>query len=116
MIIIHCLRQTTWERYKSKDYYGIEYIEAEGFIHCSEINTFANVAPNFIEVTDGMLILCIDTGKVQPEIKWENGDNSGTSYPHIYGLLNMDAIVEVLPYLKDSIGNWIVNDELKKYV
>lgn len=54
----------------------------------------------------------IDTDKLEVEVRWEDGDDSGGSYPHIYGLINLDAVTAVLPYLRDENGMWIKNDEL----
>lgn len=114
MIIIHCLKEATWERYKDKSYYGEAYLELDGFIHCSEVSTYPRVVSNFKDIKENLVILMIDTEKVEAEIKWEDGGNCGVAYPHIYGLLNTDAVVGVLPHLWDENRNWIVNEELKK--
>lgn len=116
MIILHCLRKRTWDRVKDNERYGKEYIETEGFIHCSSIEHMWRVAPNFKDIDEPLLLLCIDTDKVIPEIKWEDGDNCGREYPHIYGELNLDAVVDVLPFLKDKEGNFILNPELERYI
>ena len=113
LIILHCLKESTWKKHSSGQYYGEEYIASEGFIHCSDIHTFHKVAPNFLSETEPLLLLCIDTSKVHPEIKWEDGDNCGTAYPHIYGPLNLDSVEQVLPFLKDEDGNFLLNPELR---
>ncbi|GHU43474.1 hypothetical protein FACS1894111_09130 [Clostridia bacterium] len=113
MIIIHCLRKTTWETYKNKAFYGESYIATEGFIHCSEVETFSLVAPNFANITDSLVLLCIDTTKISSEIKWECDESSGIAFPHIYGLLNISAVVNVLPFLRDVEGTFILNPELQ---
>ena len=113
LIILHCLKKSTWQKHIGERYYGEEYIASEGFIHCSDIHTFHLVAPNFLSYTEPLLLLCIDASKVRPEIKWEDGDNCGTAFPHIYGLLNLDAVEQVLPFLKDDSGNFLLNPELR---
>ena len=60
-----------------------------------------------------MVLLVIDTSKVIPKIIWEDLRNSGVAFPHIYGLLNKNAIVGVLPHLWSANKEWIPNDELK---
>lgn len=112
MIILHCLKETTWNKFKGKPNYGDEYIAHEGFIHCSDISTFRKVAPNFVEISEPLVLLCIDTSRVNAQIKWEDGDNCGTAYPHIYGLLNLDSVVNVLPFLKDKNNCFVLNSEL----
>ena len=112
MIILHCLLESTWESYKNKAVYGERYMETEGFIHCSDIHTFHKVAPNFKNVTEPMVLLCIDTEKLNPLVKWEDLYNDGTEYPHIYGLLNINCVVNVLPFLRDENGDFLLNSEL----
>ncbi|HHW22420.1 MAG TPA: DUF952 domain-containing protein [Clostridiaceae bacterium] len=114
-MILHCMKKKTWEEVKSKKYYGEECIASEGFIHCSPVGYMWRVAPNFKDVIDELVLLCIDTDKLEPEVRWEDGDDCGRSYPHVYGLINLDAIIKVLPYLKDENGNWIKNEELSMY-
>ena len=46
-------------------------------------------------------------------MRYEDGDNCGRYYPHIYGLVNNDAVIKVLPFLKDKDGNYIKNAEFK---
>lgn len=115
MIIIHCLKETTWNSYKNKNYYGDEYLKQEGFIHCSEITTYLMVAPNFKDIEEKLLLLVIDTTEVEAQIEWEDLCNCKVEYPHIYGLLNKNAIISVLPHLWDENRNWVMNEELKQY-
>jgi len=111
-MILHCMRKETWEEIKTNKYFGEKNIATEGFIHCSPVKYMWRIAPNFKDVFDELVLLCIDTDRLEAEIRWEDGDNCGRSYPHIYGLINLDAVTAVLPYLKDTKGNWIKNDEL----
>ena len=115
MYIIHSLKEAIWNNYKNKKYYGEVSIDKCGFIHCSEISTYKWVAPNFANETDSYVILVIDTDRLENKVVWEDLGNFGVEYPHIYGLLNTDAIVEVVPQLWSDDKEWIVNDELKKY-
>lgn len=115
MYIIHSLKEDIWNAYKNKKYYGESSIHKCGFIHCSEISTYKWVAPNFANETDKYVILVIDTDRLENKVVWEDLGNFGVEYPHIYGLLNTDAIVEVVPHLWSDNKEWIVNDELAKY-
>jgi len=114
MIILHTLRESEWNEYKYKEFYGEEYIETDGFVHCSDVHTVHNVVWMFLDIQEPLVFLCIDTDKVQAEIKWENGGS--TDYPHIYGLLNTDAVVDVLPFLKDENNQFVLNPELEKFI
>ena len=61
-----------------------------------------------------MLLLCIDSNKVDAIIKWEDEDNCGREYPHIYGELNLGSVVAVLPFLKNIDGDFVLKKELDR--
>ena len=113
MYIIHSVNKNEYENEIKHGYYGKKSIGKFGFIHCSDLDTYYLVAPNFKEDLEDRLILLIDTDKVDSEIKWENGGS--VDYPHIYGLLNKDAIVGVFNHLWSAERVWIPNKELTKY-
>ncbi|MGX8834050.1 DUF952 domain-containing protein [Amedibacillus sp. YH-ame6] len=103
MEILHCMLKSEYEEVKDKTYYGEQCIKKEGFLHCSTWNSFYEVAPFFMKDETEKVLLCIDTELVQAPIKWED-NGEGILYPHIYGPLNMDSIIEVQPFLyKDGI-------------
>ena len=56
------------------------------------------------------VLLLINTDKVIPEIRWEGSE--GVAFPHIYGLLNTDAVEDILPHLWSEDREWIPNEEL----
>lgn len=112
MYILHSVKKSDFDI--NKKYYGNESINKFGFIHCSDIDTYYLVAPNFKEEKEGRLLLVIDTNSVTAPIKWE--ENYGVKFPHIYGLLNTSSVVETLPHLWNEKREWIPNEELKKYL
>lgn len=116
MVILHALTKKFWDTYKDKSEYGDWSLNNCGFIHCSDVNTFHYVAPNFKDEKDEMVLLVIDTDKVTSKILWEDLRNCGVEFPHIYGLLNKSAVISVLPYLRNDKKEWLMNDELKKYI
>lgn len=100
-----------WNISKDESLWGQSMLDAEGFIHCSTIDFFWRVAPNFADIQEELVLLCIDENKLISPVKYEDGDNCGRCYPHIYGLVNNDAVVAVLPYRKDARGSYIKNPE-----
>ena len=57
------------------------------------------------------MIVCIDEEKLESEVRYEDGDNCGRAYPHVYGLVNNNAVASVLPFLKDEDGKYVKNPE-----
>lgn len=111
-LIIHCMKKQAWEKIRSADQFGEEGIARDGFIHCSSVGCFWRVAPNFKDVNDELVLLLIDADRLGVPVKWEDADQCGRAYPHVYGPINREAVVGVLPYRKDEAGTWIKNDEL----
>ena len=111
-MILHCMKKETWLERKNKQFWGKRNIEAEGFIHCSTVEYFWRVAPNFKEINEELLLLCIDESKLKSEVRYEDGDNCGRFYPHVYGLINNDAVIAVLPFLRNENGDYVKNPEL----
>jgi len=112
MIILHCMPKTTWEKVRHEPYFGEESVAVEGFVHCSSVEYFWRVAPNFRNETDALVLLLIDTERVPAEIRWEDADNCGREYPHVYGAIPTAAVTEVLPFLRGEDGSWLKNPEL----
>ena len=99
---------------------GNTYIPArfaqDGFIHCTgDVDTVLAVANDyFAGVEESVLVLVIETAKVKAEVRLEPAapvEGSGSShlehtqlFPHIYGGLNMDAVVEIGVLQRDAKG------------
>ena len=86
------MKRETWAKVKSGKYFGVRNIELEGFIHCSPVEYMWRVTPNFKNITDELVLLCISEDKLESEVRWEDGDNCGRSYPHVYGLINLNVV------------------------
>lgn len=112
-MILHCMKKSTWQERKEKEFWGHRNIKKDGFIHCSTVEYFWRVVPNFSDVSDELVIVCIDENKLTSEIRFEDNDHCGRCYPHVYGLINNDAVLQVLPFLKDDQGNYIKNEAFK---
>lgn len=110
-MILHCIKKTDWEDRKNKTSWGEEELAIDGFIHCSTIELFWRVTKFFEEVEDELVILCIDEDKLESEVIYEDKENTGKLFPHVYGLINNDAVVDVLPYLRNKKGQYTKNKE-----
>jgi len=84
-----------------------------GFIHCSDIDTYYLVAPNFKDENKERVLLVIDCNKLKSKLIYE--DVQGVKFPHIYERVNEDAIVRVLKHSYDENNIWIKNKELDEY-
>lgn len=103
-IILHACTKIDYDKAKENGGYRSNTLDSVGFIHCSEINTILRVAnSNWIGRKD-LILLFIDKNKVISEIKYEPDIHSGVLYPHIYGPLNLGAIISVKDFLPKEDG------------
>lgn len=96
--VFHITAREAWERAKPAGSYRPEAFAAEGFIHCSTREQVVRVADARFRGRPGLVLLCIDTERVAAEIVYENLEGGEELFPHIYGELNADAVVEVLEF------------------
>jgi uncharacterized protein (DUF952 family) len=94
MFIYHIVLPETWEHFKGRPSYRAESLDTEGFIHCSYANQLEGVISRYYASAERLLVLKLDTEKLRSKLVEEPSTN-GEIYPHIYGRINMDAVVEV---------------------
>ncbi len=103
MILLHITSQAAWNAALAEGAYRAESLETEGFIHASLPDQAQEVADNFYRGQTGLILLVIDSDRVQPELRFEEAEN-GKRYPHLYGPLNVDAVTQVLPLTTQANG------------
>ena len=81
-------------------------LDDEGFIHAATEAQVAPVANAFYRDDDNLLVLVIDPGRLQPGIRYEPVPGWETPFPHIYGPLNVDAVVRTLPLERNAEGTF----------
>lgn len=113
MLIIHNMLKTDWLAIADSDSFGDKTLATNEFLHCSPIYYWHRVAVRFDKDDTDMVLLLIDTELLTSPVRWEDGSKGmGRMYPHVYGVINTSAVVEVLPYLRNSDGSWHKNDQL----
>lgn len=110
-MILHCMKASLWEKRKALSHWGEEELVRDGFIHCSPLKYWWRVAPNFKNAKEDLLLLLLEEDKLEVKPKYEDG-GEGRLYPHVYGMVNNSAVVQVLPFLRDEEGNYVRNAEL----
>jgi uncharacterized protein (DUF952 family) len=90
--ILHISTRQAWGEAQQSGEYRAPSLETEGFIHCSSSGQILAVANRFYRGQTGLVLLWIDPEKVKAEIRWEAAD--GEEFPHIYGPLNLDAVLD----------------------
>ncbi len=117
MMILHLTTKTDWETAQRLSAYRAESLETQGFIHCSTTAQILGVANHFYRGVPALVLLWIDPEKVQAKVLWEDPVNPSTEhegelpqdkttalFPHIYGVINLDAVMRVVDFVPDPDG------------
>lgn len=96
--IYHITTPERWELAKAEGSYVPEMFPVDGFIHCSTRDQVVPVANLRFCGNRGLVLLCINPKIVSPRIVYENLEGGEQLFPHIYGALNSDAVVQVAKF------------------
>jgi uncharacterized protein (DUF952 family) len=94
--IYNVTTQKEWEQAKKEGEYKPAGYEAEGFIHCSIERQVSGVLDRFYKGQTGLVKLKIEKAKVSRPVLFELAADLNELFPHIYGTLNIDSVVEVI--------------------
>lgn len=97
-ILLHITTPGAWSAARAVGAYRGDTLESEGFIHCSEPPQVAEVANRLFRGREDLLLLHVDEARVGPRVVRENLEGGSILYPHIYGPLNLDAVLGVSDY------------------
>lgn len=111
MIILHFASKNEWDEESEKGTYGSRIIKENNFIPCYKFSDISSININISTLKD-YVILCIDESKVSAKINYEKLENSNIETPNIYGVIEKDAVVHVLPYTFNSEDKFVVTKEL----
>lgn len=107
-MIFHIASKTEWNAAQARGAYLAPSLQSEGFIHCSTEKQVLHVADAFYRGRSGLVLLAIDESRLTSELKWEApagppaaGISESDSFPHVYGAINLSAVVEVLDFPPD---------------
>jgi len=102
--IYHLVPRSSWEMVPPGPYRAPS-LESEGFIHCSNREQVARSANRFYSDKSEMLLLVVDPDRLTSELHDEEG-RPGELFPHVYGPIDHEAIVEVTRLERGSDGRW----------
>jgi uncharacterized protein (DUF952 family) len=72
-------------------------LDEQGFIHCSFRGQVRSTADRFYRGRDDVVLLTIDPSRITAPIRVENLEGGDEHFPHIYGPLPREAVVDVTP-------------------
>ncbi|UEG49283.1 DUF952 domain-containing protein [Ferruginibacter lapsinanis] len=94
-MIYHVVTSENWQKALAAGFYEAPSLHTEGFIHTSKKEQLAGVLERYYKGATNLLLLHIDENKLTALLKYELAPSVNELFPHIYGRLNMDAVIEV---------------------
>jgi uncharacterized protein (DUF952 family) len=98
-MILHITNQFEWETAVARGVYIADSLASEGFIHCSTVEQVLGPAN--------------EPEKVAAPIVYEDCYETGQAFPHIYGPLNLDAVVQIIPLPPEPDGSFTLPPGLR---
>lgn len=100
--IVHICQKSAWEAARLTGEYRPDSFEQEGFIHASRSEQVLEVANRYYRGVPDLVLLWIDANRLTAGLRWESAD--GQVYPHIYGALNLEAVIVATDFIADDDG------------
>jgi len=116
MIIYHITSNSDWARAKKIGEYRAPSLDTEGFIHASTLEQVVETANLYYQGVQDLVLLKIDTDQSKPEVRFDPVYRHGQedTFPHIYGPLNLNAVVEVIDFPTGLDGKFTLPDALTR--
>lgn len=117
-MILHIAHRDDWEASASSGYYKPSSLDSDGFIHCSTIEQTVRTANQFYANQQDLVLLCIDGDLTEAEVKYEapacvNDQRADSLFPHVYGPLNVSAVLRVVKFVPTADGEFELPAELR---
>ena len=103
--IYHITTAAAWAAARAAGAYSPDSLASEGFIHFSTREQLLWVADRFYRGEPGLLLLAVDTERLTAELRYEESE-PGMRFPHLYGPLNLDAVVAAHPFPPKPDGSF----------
>jgi uncharacterized protein (DUF952 family) len=108
-MIFHIAEPTEWAAAQIAGDYRVSSrgrtLADEGFIHASRRDQVLGVAEAFYADATDVLLLTIDPDRLTSPVR-DDEIAPGVVFPHIYGPINLDAVVHVAPLERDADGRF----------
>jgi uncharacterized protein (DUF952 family) len=105
--VYHLIGREAWANAQTQTEYAAPSLATEGFIHFSTEAQVAGSANKHYAGRTDLLLLEVDPMRLRAELRYESPkskDRGDQLFPHLYGALNLDALVSVREYAPNADG------------
>ena len=112
-MIYHVVTSAEWALVSKGRHYSPPAFSNDGFIHCCKEEQLEYVGKCHFRGRQGLVVLCIDPTMVAAPIKYEDLTGENMLFPHIYGVLNTDAVKSVVAFQPRADGTFEIPAEIR---
>ncbi|MEL6438599.1 MAG: DUF952 domain-containing protein [Cyanobacteria bacterium J06621_8] len=109
----HITTLAEWQAAQAAGFYQSANFTQEGFIHCSYSHQLLTVANRFFHGQDGLVVLLIDSTKIERMLVNENLEGGVELFPHLYGVLPNNAVSKAITLSCNPDGSFNLPQELQ---
>jgi uncharacterized protein (DUF952 family) len=102
--IVHVVTDADRESLRSTGEYRPASLEEEGFVHCSKPGQVVVAGDRFYAGRDDLSLLVLDEDRIAAPVRYETDERTGSDFPHVYGPVELAAVVAVVPFRRDETG------------
>lgn len=99
--IYHVISQIDWDKISETEFYNPDSLTSEGFIHFSFMEQIPGVIERYYKDQTNLLVIKVEVNKLKSNLLVEKVPGTG-SFPHLYGMLNLDSVIGVFQIMKDE--------------
>lgn len=107
-MIVHITSREAWAQAQRAGQYVHASLERGGYIHCSlptEDQLLAVADAHFLGEPD-LVLLVMDPGRLTAEVRFEPYEEGSPLFPHVYGPVNLEAVVRVVDFSPGADGRF----------
>ena len=92
-MIYHITTKKEWEKARLDGFYKASSLDTEGFIHMCSAEQVAGVLERYFSNQQDLIKLHINESLLSSPLKYELAPSVNDTFPHVYGTVNLDAVV-----------------------
>ena len=111
-MLLHIAHRDEWAQALERGRYEAESLAGDGFIHCSTPAQVLIPANQIYRGQTDLVLLCMDSDLITAPIVYEDCYESGHEFPHVYGPINLEAVLKVLEFPPNPDGSFSLPPEI----
>jgi uncharacterized protein (DUF952 family) len=108
-VLVHLCSNDEWRAAQAGGEHRPDSLDESGFVHLSTPGQVHLPANRLYAGRTDLVLLRIDPSRLSAPVRWEPGvatDPDAMLFPHLYGALPVNAVINVTPYPPDEQGRF----------